>query len=246
MTTPIYISCSGLRGGVGTTSVTAMLADSLRRLGESVLVVDLNSSDLLRLHFNIPYAADNGWAVGVLNGSGWTQQTYKIDELLWVLPYGRHGVLSQSSSVPTLELGWLEDLKQTLSHNSSAFSWVLFDVPDQTPDNAALIEKSDLHFLIAIPDAAAHILLGQYLLAENTKVLVNGVNATQALSQAVLLDWDRRYTSCLAPVRVPLDTHVHEALAHKMPATTYFPESAAAQAMHSLALWCVTQRRGNL
>src|SRR5690625_4158462 len=55
MKTTYFIALSGLRGGVGTTSMVALLEDALWAHGEAVLVVDLNPADVLRLHFNIPY-----------------------------------------------------------------------------------------------------------------------------------------------------------------------------------------------
>ncbi|QEY57671.1 AAA family ATPase [Pseudomonas sp. C27(2019)] len=50
----MQVTVVGLRGGVGATSIAAMLADALSLMGESVLLIDLNPSDLLRLYFNIP------------------------------------------------------------------------------------------------------------------------------------------------------------------------------------------------
>lgn len=53
---------TGVRGGVGTTSITAALAWSLQTLGENVLVIDASPDNLLRLLFNVDFAHRNGWA----------------------------------------------------------------------------------------------------------------------------------------------------------------------------------------
>jgi len=71
--------CSwGIRGGVGNTSVVAMLGDALHQQGESVLMVDLNSTDMLRLHFNVPYSDPHGWAAARLKGTPWQEQAFSL------------------------------------------------------------------------------------------------------------------------------------------------------------------------
>jgi cell division protein YhjQ len=46
------LGLQGLRGGVGTTSLTAALGWSLQMLGESVIVVDACPDNMLRFSFN--------------------------------------------------------------------------------------------------------------------------------------------------------------------------------------------------
>lgn len=58
------LGLQGVRGGVGTTTITAALAWSLQMLGENVLVVDACPDNLLRLSFNPPSGlgqSDAGW-----------------------------------------------------------------------------------------------------------------------------------------------------------------------------------------
>ena len=56
------LGLQGVRGGVGTTSVTAALAWSLQLLGESVLVIDACADNLLRMSFNVDFTREEGWA----------------------------------------------------------------------------------------------------------------------------------------------------------------------------------------
>ncbi|MEZ2720732.1 cellulose biosynthesis protein BcsQ [Paenalcaligenes hominis] len=233
------IVLSGLRGGTGTTSVTAMLADSLRRLKQSVLVIDLNESDLLRLHFNIPCAAPHGWAAVADTPLAWMDQTYQVDPLLWVLPYGRHALAQRDLDEQVLR-HWVAALPQQLRTVEGLPQWVLFDLPAHKTGFDTLYEASTLHLLVVEPDMAAHILLGQYAWLNQTHILVNAHNPTFAANEAVLVDWQQRYRSRLVPVNLHVDAHINEALGHKMPATTYFPESSAAQSMQSVATWCLT------
>ncbi len=54
------LGLQGVRGGVGTTSVTAALAWSLQLLGESVLVIDACADNLLRMSFNVDFSREEG------------------------------------------------------------------------------------------------------------------------------------------------------------------------------------------
>ncbi|STL20410.1 cell division protein [Escherichia coli] len=60
-----------MRGGVGTTTITAALAWSLQMLGENVLVVDACPDNLLRLSFNVDFTHRQGWARAMLDGQDW-------------------------------------------------------------------------------------------------------------------------------------------------------------------------------
>lgn len=237
----MQVTVCGLRGGSGATSIAAMLADALSLMGETVLLIDLNSSDLLRLHFNIPYADLHGWAFAQLEGSEWQQHTYQVKSNLYVLPYGRNGLA-------TLKAGPAGSLDaETLWNNqslvaSTGFSWVIFDVPTGYEKYIDLCDNSDLNILVSHADMASHILLGQYPLQKKTKVVVNQLNVKQRLSDSILLDWNMRYSEYLVPVKVRQDLHVQEAFAHKMPTTTYFPSSSSARDLVSLATWCLVQR----
>lgn len=55
------LALQGIRGGTGTTSVTAALAWALQQLGESTLVIDWSPTNQLRLHFNTPHSERCGW-----------------------------------------------------------------------------------------------------------------------------------------------------------------------------------------
>ena len=83
------IALQGLRGGMGTTSVTAALAWALQQLGESVLAIDFAPDNLLRLHFNMPFGLARGWARAEQDGGDWQQGAMRYCEKLDFLPFGR-------------------------------------------------------------------------------------------------------------------------------------------------------------
>jgi len=83
------LGLQGIRGGVGTTSITAALAWSLQLLGESVLVIDACPDNLLRLSFNVEYEDPTGWARSLLDGNEWRDAGMRYTTQLDLLPFGR-------------------------------------------------------------------------------------------------------------------------------------------------------------
>lgn len=78
-----------LRGGVGTTSITAALAWSLQLLGESVVVIDACPDNMLRLTFNDEIGRDGGWACALLEGKDWRDAGLRYTSHIDVLPFGQ-------------------------------------------------------------------------------------------------------------------------------------------------------------
>jgi len=242
------IVLSGLRGGAGTTSLAAMLSDSLCQLEQTVLAIDLNPSDLLRLHFNIDYGAVNGWAYSTYKEQPWAEHIYKIASGLWVLPYGYQGLRLQNNAPPTSELAeqfWRGEAGEGLiQHGKNKLDWIIIDAPICCDNYLNYLAPNRYqHFLVAPADIAAHILLGQQTLAHNRKIVINQRDPTNQLSESIVLDWMLRYEAQILPIHFPKDNHIQEALAHKMPASRYFPDSEAAKTAKSLAIWCLSQRR---
>lgn len=203
------ITLSGLRGGVGTTSLTAMLAQSLYELGESVLVIDMCSQDLLRLHFGVSFT-DKGWSAIFEDKARWPTQIHLINKRLALLPFGRS---SRVGFEPTLsncaELWRYFEQGDAVSINAGTpVDWVLFDMPvlNTSPDHFYF--DSDFHFLIAEVDIAAHILLKQFPIQNPTLVVLNKLNLTQPLSSSLLLGWHMGYRKWIHPIQFSYDTHI--------------------------------------
>ena len=83
------LGLQGVRGGVGTTSVTAALAWSLQVLGESVLVIDACSDNLLRMSFNVDFTHENGWGRALLDDKDWRDAGLRYTSQLDLLPFGQ-------------------------------------------------------------------------------------------------------------------------------------------------------------
>lgn len=83
------LGLQGVRGGVGTTSVTAALAWSLQLLGESVLVIDACADNLLRMSFNVDFSREEGWARALLDDKDWQDAGMRYTSQLDLLPFGQ-------------------------------------------------------------------------------------------------------------------------------------------------------------
>ncbi len=83
------LGLQGVRGGVGTTSLTAALAWALQILGENVLVIDASPDNLLRMSFNVDFVHQGGWARSLLDGQDWRDAGLRYTSQLDLLPFGQ-------------------------------------------------------------------------------------------------------------------------------------------------------------
>ncbi|HKM96218.1 MAG TPA: cellulose synthase operon protein YhjQ/BcsQ, partial [Buttiauxella sp.] len=151
------IGLQGLRGGVGTTSLTAALGWSLQQLGESVLVVDASPDNLLRLYFNIDFAHPGGWARALLDNTDWHTAAWSYTPRLDVLPFGQLNSVERLS-LPSHEktLGHfihaLEELK-----SSQRYQWILVDFPHGYDAlTRQLLSQFDNVLTVVKPDTNCH------------------------------------------------------------------------------------------
>lgn len=232
----MQIALWGLRGGVGTTSVTAMLADVLSRSGGSVLAVDMNPADMLRLHFGVPYGDERGWA-STGTAPFWHQQTVTVSPSLTMLPYGYHRTARACHpDIAARGDSFWADYYPVLTQ---MYQWVLFDLPPGGNAYPHVRDASDLSLVVTGVDMASHILLEQAALPADAWILVNGLDPSRRLSSDILLAWRQSpHGAHLVPVWLHHDQHVHEAFAHKIPATARMTGSSAERDMTQLMQWC--------
>ncbi|MGB6241659.1 MAG: cellulose biosynthesis protein BcsQ [Castellaniella sp.] len=234
------VTLTGIRGGGGTTTMVGMLGDALHALGQRVLLVDLNASDLLRMHFDVPHADGRGW-VASLFPDEWNQQAFQLDNGLMLVPFGRQAIAG--FGISHLLRGddfWLQVLP-TLERD---FDWVLFDCPPCPHRLAAALRfRSTLDLMVANPDIAARELLSQINLEDSSYLLINDFDPTRRLECDVLAGWQHHYGDRVLAQTIYSDENLPEALASKRPVTRYSPDAAASQAARSLARWCLSVQR---
>lgn len=231
------LTVTGVRGGAGTTTVVGMLGDALHALGQRLLLVDLNASDMLRLHFDVAQRDVHGWVAAGFPLE-WRRQAFELAPGLMLVPFGRASIEDAGGS----HLLHGDDFwVRALPGLSGDFDWVLFDCPSypgrQVP---ALRFHSTLDVLVAHPDVAAHVLLAQIRLDAASHLLINEFEPSRPLARDVVLDWRLHYGARVLPHSICRDERLREALACKQPVTSYRPDADASQAARSIARWCLS------
>lgn len=234
------IALQGVRGGLGTTSVTAALAWALQQLDEPVLAIDLSPDNLLRLHFNTPFELDRGWARAELDGTGWQQGAMRYCKKLDFLPFGRLNA-AERLKIRHSESGtaqrWQDFLAQLRA--SGHYRWILLDIPaGDDPQIEQLLTLVDQVFLLLSPDANCHARLHQQPLPTGCHLLINHYSSASPLQQDLHQLWLQTLAGLL-PLVIHRDEALAEAMAVKQPLGEYRPESLAADEVLTLANWCL-------
>ncbi|QCI11588.1 cellulose synthase operon protein YhjQ [Pseudomonas putida] len=234
------LALSGVRGGVGTTSLVAALGFALRRLGQRVLLLDLCPQNLLRLHCNHALQATEGWARAECDGQLWSEPLLQVADELYLLPHGRLeaaelGQMGQAHGAGAAL--WPQRLGQLRRH----FDWLLLDLPAAVPGLAMPGLGGEVEYLRVLEaDAACHALLSLDMAGQGT-LLLNRFDPISPLQRDLLLLWRERFGARLAPQVVHRDEAMAGALAWKSPLGHYAGDSLAARDVGSLATWCIGQ-----
>ncbi|MCT4703328.1 cellulose biosynthesis protein BcsQ [Enterobacteriaceae bacterium H20N1] len=233
------IGLQGLRGGVGTTSITAALGWSLQQTGESVLVVDASPDNLLRLHFNIDFAHSGGWARALLDKSNWHDKAWSYASHLDILPFGQltPGERENFSSLEKA-LGYFSHSLDELK-TSGRYQWILVDLPyGHDPLTRQLLSQIDNVLTVVKPDTNCHTRLHQQTLPQSSQILVNYLLVASQLQDDIYQVWLQTQRSMI-PVVIHRDEAMAESAALKQPLGEARPGSLAAQELMTLASWCL-------
>lgn len=239
------IALQGIRGGVGTTSVTAGLAWALYALGESVLVIDFSPDNLLRLHFNMPHENPRGWARAEIDGEGWNQGAMQYCDTLAFLPFGqvtpseRQALYSRHLQAPTHWQYNLAQLNLSRRHADNPFRWILLDIPaGDGPLTQQLLATSDHAILLLTPDANCHARLHQQTLPAGSHLLINQFSPASQLQHDLNQLWSQTLHGVI-PVVIHRDEAMAESMAMKQPVGEYRPDCMTAEEITTLANWCL-------
>ncbi len=231
------IALQGIRGGTGTTSVTAALAWALSQLGEKVLAIDFSAANLLRLHFAMPYDSPRGWATAERTGHGWQQGAMRYNSRLDFLPFGQLPLEEQGLA----NCDWQHNLTQL--RNTAVYDWILLDVPAEDPLRAAqAISMADHTLMLLQADSQSHVRLHQQSLPANSHYLVSQFAPGSQLQQDILLLWQQSLPRLL-PFILHRDEAMAESLAGKQPVGELHPQSKSSQDVTTLANWCLINLR---
>ncbi|WP_318385471.1 cellulose biosynthesis protein BcsQ [Enterobacter sp.] len=239
------LGLQGVRGGVGTTSVTAALAWSLQLLGETVLVLDACPDNLLRLSYNIDFDQPDGWARALLDGRDWRDAGQRYTSQLDVLPFGQL-TAGEAENIHLLydSLHALESILQTL-RSQTHYKWILVDIPHgHSPLARMILEHCDSTLVIVKPDTNCHVRLHQQALPAGSHILINDLRIGSQLQDDLYQVWLQSLRRLL-PMVIHRDEAMVECLAAKQPLGEYRSDSLAAEEMMTLANWCLLHATGS-
>ncbi|EEH9713412.1 cellulose biosynthesis protein BcsQ [Salmonella enterica subsp. enterica] len=239
------LGLQGVRGGVGTTSLTAALAWALQILGENVLVIDASPDNLLRMSFNVDFVHQGGWARSLLDGQDWRDAGLRYTSQLDLLPFGQ--LTAQERENP-------QDWQETLGEIGSAiqalkasgrYSWILLDLPyGASPLTGQLVSLCDHTLAIAQVDANCHIRLHQQALPAGAYILINDLRIGSQLQDDLYQVWLQSQRRLL-PIVIHRDEAMAECMASKQPLGEYRSDSLAAEEVLTLANWCLLHDAGD-
>ncbi|WP_149452088.1 cellulose biosynthesis protein BcsQ [Escherichia albertii] len=238
------LGLQGVRGGVGTTTITAALAWSLQMLGENVLVVDASPDNLLRLSFNVDFAHRLGWARAMLDGQDWRDAGLRYTSQLDLLPFGQLSIEEQGNPQHwQCRLGEICSGLQQLKA-SGRYQWILLDLPhDASQITHQLLSLCDHILAIVKVDANCHIRLHQQALPANAHILINDFRVGSQIQDDIYQLWLQSQRRLL-PMLIHRDEAMAECLAAKQPLGEYRSDVLAAEEILTLANWCLLNYSG--
>lgn len=239
------LGLQGVRGGVGTTSLTAALAWALQILGENVLVIDASPDNLLRMSFNVDFVHQGGWARSLLDGQDWRDAGLRYTSQLDLLPFGQLTAQERENPQAWQEtLGEIGSAIQALKA-SGRYSWILLDLPyGALPLTRQLVSLCDHTLAIAQVDANCHIRLHQQALPAEAYILINDLRIGSQLQDDLYQVWLQSQRRLL-PIVIHRDEAMAECMASKQPLGEYRSDSLAAEEVLTLANWCLLHDAGD-
>lgn len=239
------LGLQGVRGGVGTTSLTAALAWALQILGENVLVIDASPDNLLRMSFNVDFVHQGGWARSLLDGQDWRDAGLRYTSQLDLLPFGQLTAQERENPQAWQEtLGEIGSAIQALKA-SGRYSWILLDLPyGASPLTGQLVSLCDHTLAIAQVDANCHIRLHQQALPAGAHILINDLRIGSQLQDDLYQVWLQSQRRLL-PIVIHRNEAMAECMASKQPLGEYRSDSLAAEEVLTLANWCLLHDAGD-
>ena len=218
---------SGLKGGLGTTSVIANLATLLAQSERAVVCIDLDNKNELALHLGHPWQDLSGWSNCISQDNDeWLNNFFENEDGVCYLPFGNN------IDAPVQKL-----VNTTKNLDLTPSTWLLIDCPSGTQYKDLSLQQDDLFLQLIQCDAACYSLLSRQAGHQlNHFYLINNFNAQSALETDIYQLW-RANLKGLAPFFIHTDEAVKEALAYKNVLINSAPYSVVKEDYQALASW---------
>ncbi len=176
------LALQGIRGGTGTTSVTAALAWALQQLGESTLVIDWSPTNQLRLHFNTPHSERCGWMRAALDGDA-QHVALRYPDGPDFIPFGELNGEERARFYAD-PASFASDWLQHLTELKTQYRWVLLDLPGgEHPWLQPIYAQADRLMQLLVADGNCHTRLHQPFTTRRPLYLLNLFNANSKVQQ---------------------------------------------------------------
>ncbi len=236
------------KGGVGKTTLVANVADALRRQGRSVLALDLDPQNALRLHFGLPLQESAGFMAQLPQRPDWRAQQRLTPSGIALLPHGAtelRAALEQAVALerePALLAGPLRDML------TDPRLLVLADLPPG-PSHALAVAAPLASVIVTVlqSEAISAAMLGEVesgrflgsgtmaaIVAGRLQFVLNGVDLQSRLSRAAAEAVARHLGPRLLGA-VMRDEALAEALAQQRLVQEVAPASPAAEDLRQIA-----------
>ncbi|HXU92536.1 MAG TPA: cellulose biosynthesis protein BcsQ, partial [Gallionella sp.] len=210
------VSITGIRGGVGTTTVAAQLGSILSTRKRQVIALDFSPQNTLRLHFGMHWEDGNGLVPQVLSGAPWNEAAYRCENGVDFVPFGKCREQDIASFDRQLQQdpNWLPSRLGELEVDDEAF--ILIDSSTCGALRSQAQARSDLILAVLEADTLSYAALAESKnlfapdVAEKVVYLLNGFDPTRELDRdiAELLRVDLGARLC--PVTIHRDESVRE------------------------------------
>jgi cellulose synthase operon protein YhjQ len=233
------IAVVSAKGGVGKTSISANVSAALARMGRTVLGVDLDPQNSLRLHFGVSPQHFDGLARASLAGANWRDSILLGPSGDYVLPFGQVNEEDRQDfeeilrSEPTFLRDQLRSLN--LAHNALV---ILDTPPGPSVYLRQALSAAHIPVIVVLADAASYAtipmivgLIEQYSMPQPHFVdyfyLVNQVDRSRQLAGDVADVIGAQLQGRQLGV-VHLDQSIPEGLACNQDVLSYDPHSRGA------------------
>jgi cellulose synthase operon protein YhjQ len=237
------IAVTSFKGGAGKTMLAANLAIGLRSVGWSVLAVDFNPQDSLKLHFGLDPFESRGFASQMLTGASWEEAIFEPEAGIEIMPFGRVSAALTGSVAGLLA----NDTDRVLGHliELAKKRMVIVDAPSLPSSTARRLAAAASVVIVATPTDAgsyaalsladAEIFLAADGILERTIVVANQFDEGARLQRSVLALLNRTFGDKLAAT-IERDEMVDEALASRRTLLLHDQSSKAARSLVALAV----------
>lgn len=236
---------SGIRGGVGATTLTAELAHQLQAQHQSTVLFDFSNQNALRLHFGLNWNNRHGLAPQILAGKPWHEAAFQCENGVVFLPFGHCDFADLPRFYERIERtpDWLKTQLAEIEFSDN--SVVLIDCPSSSNFYQSALALADLIIAVVDTDPLSYAALAEAQIdqtakhAEKTVFVINKYDPSREIDHDVyqLIQQDLGHFLC--PVMIHRDESVREAFVCQLNVAKYEPASQAAVDLATLATWLI-------